>query len=48
MTTTAARRPRITVRRVVFTLVLLTVTTLLFWVPFEGLFTASAEWPPRY
>ncbi len=45
MTTTAARRPRITVRRVVFTLVLLTVTTLLFWVPFEGLFAASAEWP---
>ena len=44
MTTTAAR-PRITVRRVVFTLVLLTVTTLLFWVPFEGLFAASAEWP---
>jgi predicted MPP superfamily phosphohydrolase len=44
MTTTAAR-PRITVRRVVFTLVLFTVTTLLFWVPFEGLFAASAEWP---
>src|SRR5688500_18461936 len=44
MTTTAAR-PRITVRRVVFTLVLLSVTTLLFWVPFEGLFAASAEWP---
>jgi predicted MPP superfamily phosphohydrolase len=44
MTTTAAR-PRITVRRVVFTLVLLTVTTLLFWVPFEGLFAAGAEWP---
>ncbi|SDF81523.1 hypothetical protein SAMN05216553_103414 [Lentzea fradiae] len=44
MTTTAAR-PRITVRRVVFTLVLLTVTTLLFWVPFEGLFAASAQWP---
>ncbi|MEU0879486.1 metallophosphoesterase [Lentzea sp. NPDC005914] len=44
MTTTAAR-PRVTVRRVVFTLVLLSVTTLLFWVPFEGLFAASAEWP---
>lgn len=44
MTTTAAR-PRVTTRRVVFTLVLLTVTTLLFWVPFEGLFAASAEWP---
>src|ERR1041384_534033 len=44
MTTTAAR-PRITVRRVVFTLVLLSVTTLLFWVPFEGLFAASAQWP---
>ncbi|GHH30326.1 metallophosphoesterase [Lentzea cavernae] len=44
MTTTAAR-PRVTVRRVVFTLVLFTVTTLLFWVPFEGLFAASAEWP---
>ncbi|MFD5830415.1 metallophosphoesterase [Lentzea sp. NPDC060358] len=43
--TTTATRPRITVRRVVFTLVLLTVTTLLFWVPFEGLFAASAEWP---
>ncbi|KOV85170.1 metallophosphoesterase [Nocardia sp. NRRL S-836] len=44
MTTTVAR-PRITVRRVVFTLVLLTVTTALFWVPFEGLFAASAQWP---
>ncbi|MEU7476234.1 metallophosphoesterase [Lentzea sp. NPDC042327] len=44
MTTTVAR-PRITVRRVVFTLVLLSVTTLLFWVPFEGLFAASAQWP---
>jgi predicted MPP superfamily phosphohydrolase len=43
--TTTATRPRITVRRVVFTLVLFTVTTLLFWVPFEGLFAASAEWP---
>src|SRR5688572_9775738 len=43
--TTTATRPRITVRRVVFTLVLLSVTTLLFWVPFEGLFAASAEWP---
>ena len=43
--TTTATRPRVTVRRVVFTLVLLTVTTLLFWVPFEGLFAASAEWP---
>ncbi|GAB2864338.1 metallophosphoesterase [Lentzea nigeriaca] len=43
--TTTVTRPRITVRRVVFTLVLLTVTTLLFWVPFEGLFAASAEWP---
>ncbi|MCP2245417.1 metallophosphoesterase [Lentzea aerocolonigenes] len=43
--TTTVTRPRITVRRVVFTLVLFTVTTLLFWVPFEGLFAASAEWP---
>ncbi|MEV6715978.1 metallophosphoesterase [Lentzea sp. NPDC051208] len=43
--TTTATRPRITVRRVVFTLVLFSVTTLLFWVPFEGLFAASAEWP---
>ncbi|MFC3894904.1 metallophosphoesterase [Lentzea rhizosphaerae] len=43
--TTTATRPRITVRRVVFTLVLFTVTTLLFWVPFEGLFAASAQWP---
>lgn len=44
MTTTAAR-PRLSVRRVVFTLVLLTITTLLFWVPWAGLFPASAEWP---
>lgn len=43
--TTTVTRPRITVRRVVFTLVLFTVTTLLFWVPFEGLFAASAQWP---
>ncbi|SER18284.1 hypothetical protein SAMN05216188_108236 [Lentzea xinjiangensis] len=43
--TTTATRPRITVRRVVFTLVLLAVTTLLFWVPFEGLFAAGARWP---
>jgi uncharacterized protein len=42
MTTTAAR-PRLSVRRVVFTLVLLTITTLLFWVPWAGLFPASAE-----
>ncbi len=43
--TTTVTRPRITVRRVVFTLVLLSVTTLLFWVPFEGLFAATAQWP---
>lgn len=43
--TSTVTRPRITVRRVVFTLVLFTVTTLLFWVPFEGLFAASAQWP---
>ncbi len=43
--TTTATRPRITVRRVVFALVLFSVTTLLFWVPFEGLFAAGAEWP---
>jgi len=44
MTTTAAR-PRLSVRRVIFTLVLVTVTTLLFWVPWDGLFPASAQWP---
>jgi len=32
-------------RRVVFGLVLFTVTTLLFWVPWAGLFAPGARWP---
>lgn len=50
MTSTATsqqtRRRRSTwVRSVVLTLVLTTITTLLFWVPWFGLFPAAAQWP---
>jgi predicted MPP superfamily phosphohydrolase len=44
MTTTVAK-PRVSARRVIFTFVLVTITTLLFWVPWEGLFPAAAQWP---
>lgn len=40
-----ARRRRRWVRPLVITLVLTTITALLFWVPWAGLFPASAQWP---
>ncbi|ONI90012.1 metallophosphoesterase [Saccharothrix sp. ALI-22-I] len=43
-TTTAPPRPSAR-RRVSFTAVLLTVTALLFWVPWTGLLAPSADWP---
>ncbi|CCH30862.1 metallophosphoesterase [Actinosynnema sp. NPDC047251] len=44
-TTDAPARPGATRRRVVFGLVLFVVTSLLFWVPYFGLFAPGAEWP---
>jgi uncharacterized protein len=44
MATDAPTRPAAR-RRIVFTAVLLTITTLLFWVPWFGLFPPSARWP---
>lgn len=43
-TTTAPPRPSAR-RRVTFTAVLLTVTALLFWVPWTGLLAPGARWP---
>ncbi|MFT7840407.1 metallophosphoesterase [Saccharothrix sp. BKS2] len=44
MSTSAPPRPSAR-RRVAFAVVLLTVTALLFWVPYFGLFAPSARWP---
>ncbi|MFI9011087.1 metallophosphoesterase [Actinosynnema sp. NPDC053489] len=43
-TTTAPPRPSAR-RRVLFTAVLVTITALLFWVPWTGLLAPGADWP---
>lgn len=46
MSSTTSSPPRSALRRrLVFAAVLVTVTTLLFWVPWFGLFPPSAQWP---